>query len=116
MDITHLHLHVTDRPRAADFYRRWFGLEVKRDRDDITFMTGADDFLLALQQDAASVTMPDWFHFGIRMPSADALTGLLSRMEAARIGIAKPLYKDAAFASFRCRDPDGYVIEVYWEE
>ena len=36
-------------------------------------------------------------------------------MEDAQVAIAKPLYEDAGFASFRCRDPDGYAIEFYWE-
>jgi hypothetical protein len=37
-------------------------------------------------------------------------------MQAANVPIAKPLYEDAGFASFRCRDADGYAIELYWED
>jgi hypothetical protein len=51
----------------------------------------------------------------MRLPSATALRDLLRRMEEAQVPIAKPLYEDAGFASFRCRDPDGYAIEFYWE-
>jgi hypothetical protein len=25
------------------------------------------------------------------------------------------LYQDGSLVSFRCADPDGYAIEVYWE-
>ncbi len=33
-----------------------------------------------------------------------------------RVRLATPLYEDATFMSFRCADPDGYAVEVYWEE
>jgi catechol-2,3-dioxygenase len=115
MDISHLHLHVRDRKRATEFYRCWFGLTVRREGDDITFLTGTDNFLLALMGDADPSPAPPWLHFGMRMPTAAALHDLLQRMEAAEVPMAKPLYEEAGFASFRCRDPDGYAIEVYWE-
>ena len=73
MDISHLHLHVKDRRRACDFYGGWFGFGTRRDGDDITFLAGAGGFLLALQQEVAPSPLPDWFHFGIRMPSPAAL-------------------------------------------
>jgi hypothetical protein len=31
------------------------------------------------------------------------------------VQLAKPLYEDSTFMSFRCVDPDGYAVEVYWE-
>ena len=27
----------------------------------------------------------------------------------------KPLFETEDFVSFRCTDPDGYAIEIYWE-
>jgi hypothetical protein len=44
-----------------------------------------------------------------------SLHDLLDRMQVAQVPIAKSLYEDPTFASFRCRDPDGYAIELYWE-
>jgi catechol-2,3-dioxygenase len=115
MDITHLHLHVRDRERSADFYRRWFGLRTERHGDEITFLCGSNRFLLALAQDADAAPVPPWFHFGVAMPSLDAVRALHASMQDAEIPIAKPWYEDDGFASFRCRDPDGYAVEVYWE-
>jgi catechol-2,3-dioxygenase len=115
VDISHLHLHVRDRGQARDFYRRWFGLDVVREGDELTFLSGSAGFLLALAEDADPPAPPPWFHFGIRMASKDALRDLHARMAQASVGFAKPLYEDATFMSFRCRDPDGYAIEVYWE-
>lgn len=116
MDISHLHLHVRDRRRATAFYRQWFALDIRREDDDITFLCGSRDFLLALMHDDDPAPVPAWFHFGIRLSSAAALHDLLERMQAAQVPITKPLYEDATFASFRCRDPDGHAIELYWED
>jgi catechol-2,3-dioxygenase len=115
MDVSHLHLHVRDRRRATEFYRRWFGLDVWREGENITFLIGTDDFLLALMQDDEPARMPAWFHFGIRLRSVASLHDLLDRMQVAQVPIAKSLYEDPTFASFRSRDPDGYAIELYWE-
>lgn len=115
MDLTHLHLHVRDRERSVAFYQRWFGLELLRSGDEISFMKGDRDFLLALADDREPATLPPWFHFGIRQDSAERLRALLTDMQANAVPIVKALYHDEDFASFRCADPDGYAIEVYWE-
>lgn len=115
MDVTHLHLHVRDRDRSVAFYQRWFGLALERSGESISFIKGDRSFLLALEEDRESATMPPWFHFGIRVPSADRVRSLLADLQGNDVPIAKPLYEDPAFASFRCTDPDGYVIEVYWD-
>ena len=115
MDISHLHLHVRDRVLSEAFYRRWFGLATKRSDDEITFMFGDRDFLLALMEDPARGSMPPWFHFGIRLDSAGAVRDLLGAMQVAGVPIVKPLYEDDTFASFRCADPDANAIEVYWD-
>ena len=60
MDVSHLHLHVRDRARAEAFYRRWFGLVTRRTGDEITFMSGDRDFLLALMQDSAPAATTLW--------------------------------------------------------
>jgi catechol 2,3-dioxygenase-like lactoylglutathione lyase family enzyme len=114
MDITHLHLHVRDRPRSAAFYRRWFGLREVAKGEDITFVSGAREFLFALMEDPAPAPMPAWFHFGIRLDSAAEVRALLDAMNAAHVPIVKPLLLSETLVSFRCADPDAYPIEVYW--
>jgi catechol 2,3-dioxygenase-like lactoylglutathione lyase family enzyme len=116
MDLNHLHLHVRDRRRAADFYREWFGLTVEREFDGLTFLSDSAGFDLALMEDAHPEKLPAWFHFGFRIASAEEVVDLCRRMGAAGVPLAKALYRDATLASFRCQDPDGYPIEVYWED
>lgn len=115
MDIGHLHLHVRDLQRATAFYRRWFDLALLSEEDGIAFLGGTRSFLLALMHDADPAPPPPWFHFGVPLATAAAVRDFLARMEAAAVPIAKPLYEDPTFASFRCRDPDGYAIELYWD-
>jgi catechol-2,3-dioxygenase len=115
MSLQHLHLHVADRPRAERFYADWFGLRAKRRGDDITFMHDDRAFLLALMDDAAPAPMPPWFHFGMRVASAADVLDLHRRMEAASVPIRKGVFESTTLTSFRCADPDGYVIEVYWD-
>jgi len=115
MDIGHLHLHVRDLPRAIAFYEHWFGLALRREDDGIAFLGGSRSFLLALVADEDPAAPPPWFHFGIPLTSATAVRDFLVRMGAAGVPIAKPLYEDSGFASFRCLDPDGYAIELYWD-
>ena len=115
MELKHLHLHVRDRTGAEAFYGRWFGLAVTRRGDTLTFLRDDAAFDLALMDDPAPDPMPSWFHLGFRLASADAVATQLERMRAAAVPIVKPLYRDDTFASFRCADPDGYSIEVYWE-
>lgn len=116
MPLTHLHLHVRDRSRAEQFYANWFEMDVQRRGSEITFMTDRSQFLLALMHDTAPAPLPPWFHFGFRLPSLDGLLGLHDRMVQSSVPIGKPLYQDERFASYRCVDPDGYLIEVYWED
>lgn len=115
MDIGHLHLHVRDLTRAIGFYRRWFDLALRAEEDGIAFLGGSSSFLLALAVDDDPAPPPPWFHFGVPLSSAAAVRDMATRMEAAGIPISKSLHEDPTFASFRCRDPDGYAIEVYWD-
>ena len=115
MSLQHLHLHVRDRSRAEQFYASWFGMNVQRHGGEITFMTDEREFLLALMDDASPAPKPPWFHFGFRMASAATVLALNARMADAGVSIRKPVYQDDSLVSYRCADPDGYVIEVYWE-
>jgi catechol-2,3-dioxygenase len=115
MSLQHLHLHVRDRAIAERWYASWFDLRVLRRGSEITFMRDERDFLLALAADAAPGAMPPWFRFGFRLGSPQAVVDLHDRMAGSGVAIRKPNHQDDDLVSFRCGDPDGYVIEVYWE-
>ena len=106
---------MRDRIVAESFYARWMGMSVLRRFDRLTFMSDDGGFDLALMDDTAPAAMPPWFHFGYRLPSAHAVVDLHARMSSSGVPIVKPMYQDDSLVSFRCADPDGYAIEIYWE-
>ena len=84
-----------------------------RDRS-LSFLTDGAGFDLALM-DERRRRHATWFHFGFRLKSGEAVGTLHDRMQAAGVRIARPLYRDDTLVSYRCADPDGYAIELYWE-
>lgn len=114
-DLNHLHLHVRDVERAWRFYTRHFGFAESVRHGDILFLRNRDGFDLALAPARAVESFPEWFHFGFRLDSAEAVRSLYRAMQVEGTTIRKPLVDDPDLVSFRCADPDGYGIEVYWE-
>jgi hypothetical protein len=58
--------------------------------------------------------MPAWWHFGFRLPDADAVRRLGARLADARHDVVET-GDDVDLVWCKVRDPDGYLIEVYWE-
>lgn len=114
MQLNHLHLHVAEVERASSFYRAWFGFRAHVTHGEVLFMRDDAGMDLALAPGPADV-MPPWFHFGFRLGNSEAVCALHDDMSAAGVAIAEPLEQAPDFAAFRCTDPDGHLIEVYWE-
>ena len=115
MDLNHLHLHVLDQDRSRTFYETYFGFRERVRHGDILFLTNQDSFDLALAPAETVESFPKWFHFGFHLPSADDVRALHKRMTADGIAVPKGLVDEPDLVSFRCVDPDGYGIEIYWE-
>ena len=113
--INHLHLHVRSVDRARAFYTDYFGLHDHVWHGEILFMRDANDGLdLALAPAETLDAFPPWFHFGFRLDAPDDVRALHARMT--RDGVESTALEQLPdFVVFRCRDPDGYQIEVYWE-
>jgi catechol 2,3-dioxygenase-like lactoylglutathione lyase family enzyme len=115
MNLNHLHLRVRSIERAMAFYGRHFGLREFMRHGDVVFLRDKVGMDLALAPANVVEAMPPWFHFGFRQDSAVEVEALHAALVADGAPIAEPLEQDGRFAAFRCRDPDGYLIEVYWE-
>lgn len=115
MNLNHLHIQVRSPERSMAFYARHFGLREFMRHGDVVFLRDGAGMDLALAPAEAPPAMPPWFHFGFRQGSAGEVEALHAALVADGAPIAEPLELDAGFAAFRCRDPDGYLIEVYWE-
>ena len=116
MNINHLHLKVASVDKAQAFYARFFGLRPSVWHGDMLFMRDEAGMDLALAPAVDAEPLPSWFHFGFRLPDADAVKRLHGEMQAAGVPMKAPLMTDDEdLTFFRCLDPDGHDIEVYWE-
>jgi len=116
MDLNHLHLHVRDIPRARRFYDTYFGFTREAVREaGFLIVRNTKGFDLAFMEDPEPTAMPAWFHFGSRLPSRSAVRELHGRMAADGVPITRPVEDHDGWISFRCADPDGYPIEIYFE-
>lgn len=116
MDINHIHLAVRDIEKSIEFYSANFGFRHRVDHDKCVFMTNDDGFDLALDPEIEPVAFPKWFHIGSRMKTPDEVKSLFEKINSnspENIRRALEVYDDFVF--FRCVDPDGHEIEVYWE-
>ena len=114
MQLNHLHIHVADVDRAAAFYGRAFGLTPHVTHGDVLFLRDDAGMDLALAPGTTG-ELPDWFHFGFRLPAPADVRALHARLATDGVEMAAPLSEAPDFVWFRCRDPDGHAIEVYWE-
>lgn len=115
MKANHIHLHVRDLERSKDFFKRWFDMVDGPDYGNIVFVCDADGFDLALSKDESPDPLPSWFHWGFKLASRTAVQQLHRGMVAAGVPITKAITRSDNLALFRCADPDGHQVEVYWE-
>ena len=114
MPPVHVHLHVRDLERSRSFYKTWFDLRDGLDEGDLQFVVGRG-VELALARDPETSPLPPWFHWGFKLGSAAEVEDLYHRLVEAGVAIVKPLVRDESLALFRCADPDGHAVELYWE-
>jgi len=115
MNLNHLHLHVRSTARSIAFYSRYFGLTEHVRHGEVVFLRDDAGMDLALAPAGQPSVMPPGFHFGFRLETPAAVEALHAALVADGAPIAEPLAHEPDMVSFRCRDPDGYLIEVYWE-
>lgn len=115
--LRHLGLPVADSDRSLAFYAMYFGFDPEtatRYPDGTTIVRDADGFDLALHDDAAASPNPVFLHFGFGVPDAAQVHRLRERMQADGVSIVERT-DETDLVSFKCLDPDGWRIEVYWE-
>jgi diadenosine tetraphosphate (Ap4A) HIT family hydrolase/catechol 2,3-dioxygenase-like lactoylglutathione lyase family enzyme len=115
--LTHIALPVADLDRSVDFYSRYFGFDrttMQEYDDGVVLIRNADGFDLALKPDSAWSAPPSFLHFGFRAVNPSAVSALRKAIDRAGVEVIEE-FDEAAYVSFKVRDPDGYVVETYWE-
>jgi catechol 2,3-dioxygenase-like lactoylglutathione lyase family enzyme len=117
MHFNHLGLPVRDERRSQQFYSAYFGFDpatVTEYADGTVIIRNADGFDLALHPVTHIEPAPAFLHAGFRATRPDDVRTLLERLEADGVTIVER-NDEAAYTAFKCLDPDGHRIEVYWE-
>ena len=117
MDLNHLNLRVRDAPACRDFYQSHFGFAPAFEADGGFFLRNDEGFLMALVPADTHQPLPDGFHVGFGLADAAAVAGLHRDLVAAGVRVAtlQDFRPEEAYVTFRCHDPDGTEIEVFWE-
>jgi catechol 2,3-dioxygenase-like lactoylglutathione lyase family enzyme len=117
MRLSHLGLPIRDEQRSRAFYETYFGFDpatAQRYDDGTVIIRNADGFDLALHPTDQAQPQPAFLHFGFGLPDAEAVRALLARLKSEGIVILEE-YDEPRYVAFKCADPDGFRVEVYWE-
>jgi catechol 2,3-dioxygenase-like lactoylglutathione lyase family enzyme len=117
MQLNHLGLPVRDEQRSQQFYSAYFGFDpatAQEYEDGTVIIRNAEGFDLALHPTEHIEPSPAFLHAGFRVATPDEVRALLARIEADGVTIVER-DEEPAYAAFKCLDPDGHKIEVYWE-
>lgn len=74
----------------------------------------ARGFALALGPAEGEVVAPAWMHFGVALPDRQAVLALRDRLARDGVELVEE-WDEPEYVSVKCRDPDGYVVEAWWE-
>jgi catechol 2,3-dioxygenase-like lactoylglutathione lyase family enzyme len=130
MRLNHIGLPVREEARSLAFYATYFGFDpatARRYPDGTLIVRNSDGFDLALHPGdvpAADGSAPPrtsawlgaetFLHFGFSAPDSEQVLELMARMRAAGVSIVEYDH-EPDLVSFKCADPDGWRVEVYWE-
>ena len=117
MQLAHLGLPVSDRGRSLQFYATYFGFipsTAQSYPDGTTIVRNSDGFDLALHPAPGSTPPSGFLHFGFGMDDAASVRAMREQLERDGVRIIER-DDEPELVSFKCLDPDGWRIEVYWE-
>jgi catechol 2,3-dioxygenase-like lactoylglutathione lyase family enzyme len=117
MHFNHLGLPVRDEGRSQQFYSTYFGFDpatAQEYADGTVIIRNADGFDLALHPVTHIEPPPAFLHAGFKAARPAEVRTLMERMDADGITIVER-NDEATYTAFKCLDPDGHRIEVYWE-
>jgi catechol 2,3-dioxygenase-like lactoylglutathione lyase family enzyme len=115
--LSHVGLPVRDHERSLRFYATYFGFDPATAQtypDGTVIVRDGDGFDLALHPVAAAAVQPEFLHFGFGVADAGAVRALQARLADDGVPIIEH-DDEPDLVSFKCLDPDGWRVEVYWE-
>jgi len=117
VDIRHIGLPVRDYERSLRFYATYFEFDPATAQsypDGTVIVRNADRFDLALHPATEAGASSSFLHFGFAVADAEAVRSLRTRLERDGVPVVER-DDEPELVSFKCLDPDGWRVEVYWE-
>ncbi|HVM09875.1 MAG TPA: VOC family protein [Acidimicrobiales bacterium] len=117
MDLNHLNLRVRDAAACRDFYVSHFGFALAFEAEGGYFMRNDEGFLLAVAPADPHQSLPPGFHVGFSLGSPDEVARMRDALarDAVDVRELEDYRPGEDYVTFRCFDPDGTEIEVFWE-
>jgi catechol 2,3-dioxygenase-like lactoylglutathione lyase family enzyme len=108
--LRHLALLVRDIRQARRFYETYFGFNASAEwSGDVLFVKNDEGFDLAFMKGEHPPNPGAFHHFGFELSDRTSVSNLLARLKQASVPIIEEVDD-----SFKCVDPDGYTVEVYF--
>lgn len=114
MDLNHLNLRVRDAPACRDFYVEHFAFVPAFEAEGGYFLRGPSGFLLAVVPVEDHQALPEGFHVGFGLDDRGDVEAVHERLRRSGVEIGE-IHGGDDYVTFRCWDPDGTEIEVFWE-
>ena len=115
MTLNHVHLGTKNLTATQRFYEAYFGFTKKFDHGSGVFLTVKKGFLIANDPVDEPPKLPEWYHLGFCLDSAEEVFGVYEQMKKGNENIVREMKTaDNEFASFFVKDPDGNKLEVSW--
>jgi catechol 2,3-dioxygenase-like lactoylglutathione lyase family enzyme len=116
VDLNHLNLRVRDPEACRAFYERHFGFRPAFEADGGWFLRNDEGFLLALLPADPHRPLPPGVHIGFGLDDPVTVGRLHADVAAtgARVSSLDDHRPTEAYVTFRCWDPDGTEVEVFW--
>lgn len=116
--LTHINLAVLDPERSLRFYERVFGVtEYYRDRESIQVQgPGEFDVIAFEKSNSIAGKTVGITHFGFRLFTPDDIEVAVREVEDAGGKILDRGEFGPGLPFLYCQDPDGYEIEIWYEQ
>lgn len=117
--LRHIGLAVTDQDRSRRFYERHLGFDAlppkHYDGGVLMLFDGRGTALALGPADGEPINLPDFLHLGFVLDSRGEAEEAIRRFERDGLELLERHELDS-YVGCKISDPDGYVIEVFWED
>jgi catechol 2,3-dioxygenase-like lactoylglutathione lyase family enzyme len=114
-ELNHVALAVRDPRRSLYFYQGALGLDAVVREEQYGFVLTTRRGVVFTLFEGEPPTDAGEFHLGVSVPDAQAVRTLRGALRA--IDTPEVEWSDEpGYVSVKVRDPDGYVVEIAWDE